>query len=126
IENGLQPDLLLGSKYGHQMHVWDLRRRRHLQALDLGKEQQMVLEMRPAHNPTKAYGFVSVVVSIKDLSASIWLWHRDNGAWDIKKVIEIPAEPADPEKLDRKSTRLNSSHDQISYAVFCLKKKKTI
>src|SRR2546428_9058087 len=27
-------------------------------------------------------------------------------------------------KRDRKSTRLNSSHDQISYAVFCLKKKK--
>src|SRR5688572_32459415 len=28
-------------------------------------------------------------------------------------------------KTDRKSTRLNSSHSQISYAVFCLKKKKT-
>jgi len=28
--------------------------------------------------------------------------------------------------LDRKSTRLNSSHDQISYAVFCLKKKKKL
>src|SRR2546422_1943321 len=28
--------------------------------------------------------------------------------------------------LDRKSTRLNSSHGYISYAVFCLKKKKTI
>src|SRR2546428_10272984 len=28
------------------------------------------------------------------------------------------------EREDRKSTRLNSSHDQISYAVFCLKKKK--
>src|SRR2546430_3197896 len=27
-------------------------------------------------------------------------------------------------KADRKSTRLNSSHSQISYAVFCLKKKK--
>src|SRR5206468_9140802 len=27
---------------------------------------------------------------------------------------------------DRKSTRLNSSHDQISYAVFCLKKKKQV
>src|SRR2546421_4089756 len=27
---------------------------------------------------------------------------------------------------DRKSTRLNSSHDQISYAVFCLKKKKSL
>src|SRR5688572_32508698 len=30
-----------------------------------------------------------------------------------------------PKDLDRKSTRLNSSHSQISYAVFCLKKKKT-
>src|SRR5258708_26068921 len=29
------------------------------------------------------------------------------------------------ERLDRKSTRLNSSHQIISYAVFCLKKKKT-
>src|SRR5206468_5889439 len=28
------------------------------------------------------------------------------------------------DRRDRKSTRLNSSHDQISYAVFCLKKKK--
>src|SRR2546427_9406862 len=29
-----------------------------------------------------------------------------------------------PRRRDRKSTRLNSSHSQISYAVFCLKKKK--
>src|SRR2546427_9568490 len=31
-----------------------------------------------------------------------------------------------PPMVDRKSTRLNSSHSQISYAVFCLKKKKHI
>src|SRR2546430_5515417 len=31
---------------------------------------------------------------------------------------------AEIENIDRKSTRLNSSHSQISYAVFCLKKKK--
>src|SRR5699024_11455520 len=31
---------------------------------------------------------------------------------------------ASPDKQDRKSTRLNSSHVSISYAVFCLKKKK--
>src|SRR2546430_13494741 len=31
---------------------------------------------------------------------------------------------SDPDVEDRKSTRLNSSHSQISYAVFCLKKKK--
>src|SRR2546427_4083864 len=34
-----------------------------------------------------------------------------------------PREPRSPDS-DRKSTRLNSSHSQISYAVFCLKKKK--
>src|SRR5207253_8868299 len=33
--------------------------------------------------------------------------------------------PPEVNKLDRKSTRLNSSHVAISYAVFCLKKKKT-
>src|SRR5256886_11301431 len=33
------------------------------------------------------------------------------------------AQPIDPPAADRKSTRLNSSHSQISYAVFCLKKK---
>src|SRR2546427_7491154 len=38
--------------------------------------------------------------------------------------IPIPATRQDSDKLDRKSTRLNSSHSQISYAVFCLKKKK--
>jgi selenium-binding protein 1 len=55
--------------------------------------------LRPAHDPTKAYGFLGVVVSLKDLSASIWLWHRDDGKWGIEKIIEIPAESADPEVL---------------------------
>ncbi len=99
VEQGLNGELLLNSRYGHQLHVWDLRRRRHLQALDLGAEHQMVLELRPAHDPSKAYGFVGVVVSLKDLSASIWLWHRENDAWKIRKVIEIPAEPAEPDQL---------------------------
>lgn len=99
IEDGVVPDLLLGGKYGHKLHVWDLRRRRHVQELDLGAEQQMVLELRPAHDPRHAYGFVGVVVSLADLSSSIWLWKREGESWTIKKVIEIPAEPADPELL---------------------------
>src|SRR6476620_12441738 len=37
---------------------------------------------------------------------------------------EIPGMPASGNRPDRKSTRLNSSHANISYAVFCLKKKK--
>src|SRR3712207_8128431 len=39
-------------------------------------------------------------------------------------VEGLSALQVDPEGLDRKSTRLNSSHANISYAVFCLKKKK--
>lgn len=58
----------------------------------------MVFEVCPAHNPSEAFGFVGVVISLKDLSSSIWMWNRNNGNWDIRKVIEIPAEPADPEK----------------------------
>src|SRR3712207_8440745 len=38
------------------------------------------------------------------------------------RLVELVA--ADADGLDRKSTRLNSSHANISYAVFCLKKKK--
>src|SRR2546430_5642354 len=49
-------------------------------------------------------------------------------------VLEVPSEEAAVEAhgpvrvglADRKSTRLNSSHSQISYAVFCLKKKKNV
>lgn len=103
VEDGVNPELLLAGKYGHAIHVWDFRKRRHQEVLDLGPEQQMVLELRPAHDPTETYGFVGVVTSLKDLSSSIWLWHREggngNGRWKIRKVIEIPAEPADPERL---------------------------
>ena len=59
----------------------------------------MLLELRPAHDPRKDYGFACVVTSLKDLSASIWLWHRDGEEWKIQKVITIPAEPAEPDRL---------------------------
>src|SRR2546422_7832594 len=39
--------------------------------------------------------------------------------------LENDEEQRDAQRKDRKSTRLNSSHGYISYAVFCLKKKKT-
>ena len=101
VEDGVNGELLLGGKYGHRLHVWDLQSRRHRQVLDLGSEQQMVLELRPAHDPAKAYGFVGVVTSLKDLSSSIWLWHRDgaNGDFQIRKVITVPAVPADADQL---------------------------
>ncbi len=58
VEDGINPELLLGGKYGHHLHVWDLESRSHRQSIDLGADQQMVLELRPAHDPNKTYGFV--------------------------------------------------------------------
>src|SRR5919201_1469886 len=99
VEGGLNPEVLLGGKYGHQLHIWNLRSRKHLETLDLGPEQQIILELRPAHDPTRTYGFVNSVVSLKDLSSSIWTWYRSNGSWAVRKIIEIPAEPAEPDLL---------------------------
>ena len=56
VEDGLVGELLLGNKYGHKLHVFDLRTRRHRQEIDLGAEHQMVLELRPAHNPSRRTG----------------------------------------------------------------------
>jgi len=98
-ENGLIPEKVLGSEYGHRLHFWDLLKRRHVQEIDLGKEHQLVFELRPAHDPRKAYGFVGVVLCLQDLSSSVFLWHRDGDRWAVTKVISIPAEPAEADRL---------------------------
>jgi selenium-binding protein 1 len=100
VQRGVDPELLLAGKYGNALHVWDLQRRTHRQRLELGPEQQMVLELRPAHDPRRTHGFVGVVMSLADLSSSVWQWYRqDDGTWAVRKVIEIPADPADPATL---------------------------
>jgi methanethiol oxidase len=99
IEDGIVPELLLGRKYGHRLHFWDMSGRTHTQTVDLGDQHQMALELRPAHDPARKYGFVGVVVSVEDLSASIWLWHERDGQWAADKVITIPAEPAPADRL---------------------------
>jgi methanethiol oxidase len=98
-EDGLIPEQILAAKYGRRLHFWDLHKRRHVQEIDLGEEYQLVFELRPAHDPRKAYGFVGVVLCLKDLSACVFLWYRDGDRWAAKKVISIPAEAADPDQL---------------------------
>jgi selenium-binding protein 1 len=70
-ENGLNLADVVNRRFGHSIHIGDLRRRMHLQQLDLGDKNQMVLELRPAHDPTKTYGFVGVVVNLQNLSSAI-------------------------------------------------------
>src|SRR5207302_3410613 len=56
-------------------------------------------------------------------------WQLENGRRKLGKTKqamarELHTSRSQLDRLDRKSTRLNSSHVKISYAVFCLKKKK--
>src|SRR5256885_5288141 len=51
---------------------------------------------------------------------------RDRGGERVERLLGILLVDADAALEDRKSTRLNSSHLVISYAVFCLKKKKLL
>jgi len=78
IEDGLDPEHLLGRQFGHHLDFWSLSEGKLLQRIDLGDEHQMVLELRPAHDPRKSWGFACVVISVADLSASVWLWYRDD------------------------------------------------
>src|SRR3712207_7184551 len=67
-----------------------------------------VLEI-PKHPQVRHLGYVS-----------------DADKFDAIAAAEALVMPSYYESLDRKSTRLNSSHANISYAVFCLKKKKHV
>ena len=98
-ENGLVAEDLLANRYGHRLHFWDLHGRRHTQTIDLGANHQMALEVRPAHDPTREYGFLGVVVDTTNLEGSIWTWYRENGTFHAKKTATIPAEPADKSVL---------------------------
>src|SRR5689334_23835609 len=63
--------------------------------------------------------------SVADFSAVDGCDGNDFGAGaEHEEFLEAPQFTFEA-RLDRKSTRLNSSHSSISYAVFCLKKKKT-
>ena len=98
-ENGIVAEDLLSNRYGHQLHFWDLRARRHMQTIDLGANHQMALEIRPAHDPTREYGFLGVVVDTTNLEGSIWTWYREGGKFHAKKTAVIPPEPADASLL---------------------------
>src|SRR2546430_11056895 len=67
------------------------------------------------------------VVAVLVLTKLQWLLAEDRRGALVGGIagFAVAAPIAVTHLQDRKSTRLNSSHSQISYAVFCLKKKKT-
>ena len=99
-ENGVVPDDLLSNKYGHVIHFWDLRGRKNIQTIDFGENYQMALEIRPAHDPVKEYGFCGVVVDTTNLQGAIFTWWRnEDGTFEAKKTITIDPVPADADDL---------------------------
>lgn len=99
-ENGVVAEDLLGSKYGHSIHFWDLRARKNIQTIDLGSNYQMALEIRPAHDPAKEYGFCGAVVDNTTLEGAVFTWWRnDDGTFEAQKTITISPRAADPEDL---------------------------
>jgi selenium-binding protein 1 len=98
-ENGVVPGDLVSNKYGHRLHFWNLRERRNVQTIDLGANHQMPLEVRPAHDPIKEYGFAGVVADSTNLEGSIWTWWREGGAFHCQKTATIPPEPAKKDQL---------------------------
>ncbi|MGO4685410.1 selenium-binding protein SBP56-related protein [Hyphomicrobium sp. 2TAF46] len=98
-ENGIVAEDLLANKYGHRVHFWDLAARRNVQTIDLGANHQMALEVRPAHDPAREYGFLGVVVDTTNLEGSIWTWWREGEKFRIEKTATIPPEKADPDLL---------------------------
>src|SRR5438034_5589440 len=81
-------------------------------------EQRPRTSRRPPSRAEKVFNAISVAILV--LFAVGWSWSiaRARAAGD--------SGPVTPASADRKSTRLNSSHTVISYAVFCLKKKNTV
>ena len=55
VKSGVIPEKLLAGEYSNGINFWDLRRRKHMQRVELGKQYQMVLELRPGSTST-AYG----------------------------------------------------------------------
>lgn len=101
VREGFEPRRLASGGYGHLLRVWDLDARRQVQVIDLGAAHQMAGAVRPAHNPSRAYGFATSAVSRADFSGAVFLWYLDyrngegpTGQWRARKVIEIPAEPS--------------------------------
>src|SRR5690606_42020234 len=97
------PSSLLFSCRPHRRHFHSVPTRR---SSDLGAPLRLRIERQLGYKHAKYLSAIEAVASLEGIGAG------KGGYWEDRVAYE-----------DRKSTRLNSSHVKISYAVFCLKKK---
>jgi selenium-binding protein 1 len=111
IENGLNPEDLLGKRFGHHLDFWSLSEGRLIQRIDLGDEHQMVLELRPAHNPQRRWGFVGVGISPRRYGCGTG---RATGGRSRRSSRSRPSAPRNP-----------SCHPLFSRLAPCLRSSQT-
>src|SRR5256886_9817065 len=113
-------------QYGHS-YIFLVRQAAWLFIGLLGMFALMRTDYRRLREPAVIYPVVCIVLLL--LIGTFFL-DKSHATHRWIKFGPVGIQPSDLAKLatilylDRKSTRLNSSHSQISYAVFCLKKKK--
>src|SRR6266436_7348387 len=106
-----------GARWHHRRHACDGDRVFHDSTRPPGAEQEVATCPRP--HPTSRWRAQEGAGERSDPPG------RSRGAGGADRFGRPDVAPAlDLQERDRKSTRLNSSHGYISYAVFCLKKKK--
>jgi selenium-binding protein 1 len=84
-------DDVAAGRYGRHIHIWDWKERKILESIDLGAAS-IPLEVRFAHDPAKAYGFVGAA-----LSSTMWRFvpvprmePLQRPFWTVEKVVELP------------------------------------
>ena len=89
IEDGLDPELLLGASTDTLAFLGSQERKHQAEHRPRGGAADGARAASVARS-RQDWGFVGVVVSLKDLSSSIWLWHRNNGEWPRRRSSRFP------------------------------------
>src|SRR5690349_14919673 len=93
--------------------------------VDLGDQHVHDSMLATEQRNLKLFGYGAKGMALSMVETAIAISDGRISAADIHRLVELGKTVLQhPVELDRKSTRLNSSHVEISYAVFCLKKKK--
>lgn len=97
---GLDLGVLAQRRYGHALLLWDMRRRRLRQRLDLGNRHQMVTALVPRQGAPSDEGFAATAIDAESFGSAIWHWRIDDaGVLSAQRVISLRAERVAAQRL---------------------------